>query len=110
MPRQRPGGSGRAGDVQPHGHGRGDGLADGDVVARVGSTFAPGATQVTVTATDAAGNTAQCTFQVRVQAEVVEIAGGGCDSTGGTTSALALLAALAAWSHSRRRQNPAGEN
>ncbi|NOK07678.1 HYR domain-containing protein [Corallococcus exercitus] len=75
-----------------------------------GSTFAPGATQVTVTATDAAGNTAQCTFQVRVQAEVVEIAGGGCDSTGGTTSALALLAALAAWSHSRRRQNPAGEN
>ncbi|WP_375759984.1 kelch repeat-containing protein [Corallococcus exercitus] len=75
-----------------------------------GSTFAPGATQVTVTATDAAGNTAQCTFQVRVQAEVVEIAGGGCDSTGGTTSALALLAALAAWSHSRRRQNPARGN
>ncbi|RKH04276.1 Kelch repeat-containing protein [Corallococcus carmarthensis] len=75
-----------------------------------GSTFAPGATRVTVTATDDAGNTAQCTFQVRVQAEVVELAGGGCDSTGGTTSALALLAALTAWNTSRRRQNPARGN
>ncbi|NNC08717.1 HYR domain-containing protein, partial [Corallococcus exiguus] len=75
-----------------------------------GSEFPAGATQVTVTATDAAGNTAQCTFQVRVQAQVVEIAGGGCNSTGGTTSALALLAALAAWGSSRRRQNPARGN
>lgn len=75
-----------------------------------GSTFSPGATQVTVTATDDAGNSAQCTFQVRVQAEVVEIAGGGCDSSGGTASALALLVVLAAWSGSRRRQNPARGN
>ncbi|WP_233612032.1 kelch repeat-containing protein [Corallococcus sp. AB045] len=75
-----------------------------------GSPFPAGATTVTVTATDDAGNTAQCTFQVRVQAQVVEIAGGGCDSTGGTTSALALLAALAAWGNSRRRQNPARGN
>ncbi|WP_233588079.1 kelch repeat-containing protein [Corallococcus sp. CA049B] len=75
-----------------------------------GSPFPAGATTVTVTATDDAGNTAQCTFQVRVQAQVVEIAGGGCDSTGGATSALALLAALAAWGNSRRRQNPARGN
>ncbi|WP_244219674.1 kelch repeat-containing protein [Corallococcus interemptor] len=75
-----------------------------------GAAFPAGNTTVTVTATDDAGNTAQCTFQVRVQAEVVEIAGGGCDSSGGTTSALALLAALAAWGNSRRRQNPARGN
>jgi uncharacterized protein (TIGR03382 family) len=75
-----------------------------------GTAFPAGNTTVTVTATDDAGNTAQCTFQVRVQAQVVEIAGGGCDSSGGTTSALALLAALAAWGNSRRRQNPARGN
>ncbi|WP_223633502.1 kelch repeat-containing protein [Corallococcus sp. EGB] len=75
-----------------------------------GSTFSPGVTTVTVTATDDAGNAAQCTFQVRVQAQVVEIAGGGCDSSGGTTSALALLAALAAWGTSRRRQPTARGN
>ncbi|RKG59173.1 HYR domain-containing protein [Corallococcus sp. CA054B] len=75
-----------------------------------GTALPAGATTVTVTATDDAGNTAQCTFQVRVQAQVVEIAGGGCDSSGGTTSALALLAALAAWGNSRRRQNPARGN
>ncbi|WP_233582564.1 kelch repeat-containing protein [Corallococcus sp. CA053C] len=74
-----------------------------------GSTFAPGSTQVTVTATDEAGNSAQCTFQVAVQATVVSIAGGGCQSVGGdATSALALLTGLASWAGLRRRRTSAG--
>ncbi|CAM3502265.1 Kelch repeat-containing protein [Corallococcus soli] len=74
-----------------------------------GSAFRPGATQVTVTATDAAGNSSQCTFQVRVQATVVEIAGGGCQSTGnGALPALALLSVLASWSGLRRRRTVSG--
>ena len=74
-----------------------------------GSTFAPGSTQVTVTATDEAGNSAQCTFRVAVQATVVSIAGGGCQSAGGdATSALALLAGLASWAGLRRRRTSTG--
>ncbi|NMO15107.1 OmpA family protein [Pyxidicoccus fallax] len=69
-----------------------------------GSTFPPGTTRVTVTATDAAGNSAQCTFNVSARARVVSIAGGGCQSTGeGTASALALLLAMASWAGVRRR-------
>ncbi|MFY0577082.1 HYR domain-containing protein [Cystobacter fuscus] len=71
-----------------------------------GSVFRHGATRVTVTATDAAGNSAQCSFQVTVQATVVSIAGGGCQSTGsGTASSLALLLGLAWWSGRRRRHS-----
>ncbi|WNG17550.1 kelch repeat-containing protein [Cystobacter fuscus] len=71
-----------------------------------GSVFRHGATRVTVTATDEAGNSAQCSFQVSVQAVVVSIAGGGCQSTGsGTVSSLALLLGLAWWSGSRRRRS-----
>ncbi|RYZ42880.1 MAG: HYR domain-containing protein [Myxococcaceae bacterium] len=74
-----------------------------------GSAFRAGDTRVTVTATDAAGNSSQCTFQVRVQATVVEIAGGGCQSTGeGALSALALLAGLASWGGLRRRRTVSG--
>ncbi|RKH66256.1 kelch repeat-containing protein [Corallococcus llansteffanensis] len=74
-----------------------------------GSVFAPGSTRVTVTATDEAGNSAQCTFQVAVQAAVVSIAGGGCQSAGGdATSALALLAGLASWAGLRRRRTSPG--
>ncbi|AKQ63740.1 Branched-chain amino acid ABC transporter, amino acid-binding protein [Myxococcus hansupus] len=69
-----------------------------------GSTFRHGSNTVTVTATDASGNEARCTFQVTVQATVISIAGGGCQSTGsGTASALALLVTLASWSGLRRR-------
>jgi uncharacterized protein (TIGR03382 family) len=69
-----------------------------------GSTFPAGNTRVTVTATDEAGNSAQCTFDVSVRVQVVAIKGGGCDSTStGAASALALLAVLSAWSGSRRR-------
>ncbi|GHH03856.1 kelch repeat-containing protein [Comamonas sp. JC664] len=69
-----------------------------------GSTFRHGSNTVTVTATDAAGNEARCTFQVTVQATVISIAGGGCQSTGGgTASALAFLVILTSWSGLRRR-------
>ncbi|HEX8539828.1 MAG TPA: HYR domain-containing protein, partial [Cystobacter sp.] len=71
-----------------------------------GSVFRHGVTRVTVTSTDEAGNSAQCSFQVTVQAAVVSIAGGGCQSTGsGTASSLVLLLGLASWSGLRRRRS-----
>jgi uncharacterized protein (TIGR03382 family) len=71
-----------------------------------GGTFPLGTTDVTLTATDAAGNSAQCSFQVTVQATVVSIAGGGCQSTGsGTASSLVLLVGMALWSGLRRRRS-----
>lgn len=69
-----------------------------------GSRFPTGTSRVSYTAVDAAGNASQCYFQVTVQAEVVAIEGGGCQSTGsGTASALALLVGLALWRGTRRR-------
>ncbi|MFY2562851.1 kelch repeat-containing protein [Corallococcus terminator] len=68
-----------------------------------GSRFSPGQTRVTVTATDGAGNSAQCTFEVSVQAQVVSIAGGGCQSSGGgANAALVVLSVLAVWAGRRR--------
>ncbi|NVJ05659.1 HYR domain-containing protein [Myxococcus sp. AM001] len=73
-----------------------------------GSTFRHGNNTVTVTATDAAGNEARCTFQVTVQATVISIAGGGCQASGGgAASSLALLVVLATWSGLRRRSRHA---
>lgn len=72
-----------------------------------GSHFPPGETRVTVTATDAAGNAAQCSFGVTVQAqvEVVSIAGGGCQATGrGAHAAFIVLSALAMWGRCRRQK------
>ncbi|WP_338868900.1 kelch repeat-containing protein [Myxococcus stipitatus] len=48
-----------------------------------GTRFPSGQTRVVVTATDTAGNSARCEFDVVVQARVVSIAGGGCQSSGG---------------------------
>ncbi|WP_254627714.1 HYR domain-containing protein [Myxococcus sp. CA040A] len=68
-----------------------------------GSRFSSGQTRVTVTATDAAGNTAQCSFEVSVQARLISIAGGGCQSTGGGGDAvLVVLSVLAVWAGRRR--------
>lgn len=73
-----------------------------------GSTFRHGNNTVTVTATDAAGNEARCTFQVTVQATVISIAGGGCQASGGgAASSLAILVVLASWSGLRRRSRHA---
>ncbi|RKH66743.1 HYR domain-containing protein [Corallococcus aberystwythensis] len=47
-----------------------------------GSTFPPGTTTVRVTATDATGNMATCTFDV----EVVVVEAGGCQQAGGGAS------------------------
>ncbi|MFP2911941.1 HYR domain-containing protein [Pyxidicoccus sp. 3LFB2] len=68
-----------------------------------GSRFSPGVTRVTVTATDAAGNAAQCAFDVTVQAQVVSIAGGACQAAGGgANAALVVLSLLAVWAGRRR--------
>ncbi|WP_426754664.1 kelch repeat-containing protein [Myxococcus sp. Y35] len=73
-----------------------------------GSTFRHGNHTVTVTATDASGNEARCTFRVAVQATVISIAGGGCQASGGgAASSLALLVVLASWSGLRRRSRRA---
>ncbi|SET26097.1 kelch repeat-containing protein [Stigmatella erecta] len=70
-----------------------------------GSRFPKGVTRVTVTATDAAGNSAQCAFNVAVQARVVSIAGGSCQAAGGGASAaLAVLSVLATWAGRHRRR------
>lgn len=69
-----------------------------------GTVFPYGVTPVTVTATDAAGNAAQCSFDVTVQATVVAIAGGGCASTGAGTNGLLLALVIAGlWLGRRRR-------
>jgi N-acetylneuraminic acid mutarotase len=71
-----------------------------------GSRFPTGVSRVSYTVTDAAGNSAQCFFQVTVQTPVVSIAGGGCQSTGsGTASSLVLLVGMALWSGLRRRRS-----
>ncbi|MCP3140226.1 kelch repeat-containing protein [Pyxidicoccus xibeiensis] len=70
-----------------------------------GSRFPYGVTRVTVTATDASGNAAQCTFDVTVQAQVVKIAGGSCQAAGGgANAALVVLSLLAMWAGHRRRR------
>jgi MYXO-CTERM domain-containing protein len=66
-----------------------------------GSLFPVGTTTVTVTATDAAGNRGQCTFQVGVSlqppAPVAQPTGCGCAATGAPDAALlGLLLALLA--------------
>ncbi|MFP2924089.1 HYR domain-containing protein, partial [Pyxidicoccus sp. 3LG] len=68
-----------------------------------GSRFSTGVTRVTVTSTDAAGNSAQCSFDVTVEAQVVKIAGGSCQAAGGGgDAALVVLSVLAAWAARRR--------
>jgi len=68
-----------------------------------GSRFPYGVTRVTVTATDAAGNSAQCAFDVAVEAQVVSIAGGACQAAGGgANAALVVLSVLAVWAGRRR--------
>lgn len=70
-----------------------------------GSHFSPGENLVAVTATDAAGNAAQCLFGITVQTEVVSIAGGGCQASGGGAhAALIVLSVLATWGARRRRE------
>ncbi|WP_257461379.1 HYR domain-containing protein [Archangium lipolyticum] len=76
-----------------------------------GELFPLGTTPVTVTATDAAGNSATCTFQVKVDqsiaVQVPAAQGCGCAAGSGTPEGLgwgALL--LLSWSVSRRRIAP----
>ncbi|WNG45835.1 HYR domain-containing protein [Archangium minus] len=64
-----------------------------------GSLFAPGTTQVTVQATDAAGNSATCSFQVHVEAaspviEPMPPPASGCAVGGGAPLGLGWLALL----------------
>ncbi|MFP2926176.1 HYR domain-containing protein [Pyxidicoccus sp. 3LG] len=78
-----------------------------------GSTFARGTTEVTVTATDAAGNTASCAFTVTVQDKGVEppapppeaeaSSGCGCGVASPGAVALGLLFLLAPFTRARRR-------
>ncbi|QSQ17707.1 kelch repeat-containing protein [Myxococcus landrumensis] len=68
-----------------------------------GTRFPTGQTRVVVTATDAAGNSARCEFDVVVQARVVSIAGGGCQSSGdGGGLAWGVVLVLAVWAGHRR--------
>ncbi|AGC43124.1 kelch domain-containing protein [Myxococcus stipitatus DSM 14675] len=67
-----------------------------------GTRFPSGRTRVVVTATDAAGNSASCEFEVLVQARVVSIAGGGCQSAGGGGLGWGAAWVLAAWASRRR--------
>jgi N-acetylneuraminic acid mutarotase len=71
-----------------------------------GSTFPIGTTSVIVTATDSAGNSTQCTFQVTVTAGDSDDGGCGCQGTsrGGAASSLVLVAGLAGWLGRRRRR------
>ncbi|MFY0562995.1 HYR domain-containing protein [Archangium lansingense] len=75
-----------------------------------GSTFLVGETVVTVTATDAAGNTASCSFRVTVNrssggsegpsgsdGEGEEEVGSGCAAAGGSPAGLLGLLLLLAW-------------
>lgn len=82
--------------------------------ASSGSTFPVGDTTVAVRAVDAAGNDAACTFEVTVRVAPIEdpkaepgitrVVGGGCESAGGSASALALLVVgLLGWNARRRR-------
>ena len=70
-----------------------------------GSHFPKGETRVSVTATDAAGNAAQCSFNVTVQAREESSSGCGCQADGGGAgAALVVLSALATWAGRRRRR------
>ncbi|MCP3065090.1 HYR domain-containing protein [Myxococcus sp. K38C18041901] len=74
-----------------------------------GSRFPSGRTRVTVTATDASGNSSRCEFDVTVQTFVVRIAGGSCQAAGGGANlALVVLAVLAVWAGRRRGREEAG--
>lgn len=60
--------------------------------AASGTLFPNGQTVVTVTASDAAGNTSHCTFDVRVNGLGVQLTGGfGCSSGGSPSSLFGLL-------------------
>lgn len=74
-----------------------------------GTIFPVGTTPVTVTATDASGNSATCSFQVHVQptASVPPPTGGcGCGAGSDTSSVLGWGALLLAWGVTRRRPAP----
>jgi len=65
-----------------------------------GSTFPVGTTPVTATVTDAAGNTASCSFHVTVKpvgTEDKDEGGSGCAAAGGSPAGLLGLLLLLAW-------------
>ncbi|MFP2924285.1 HYR domain-containing protein [Pyxidicoccus sp. 3LG] len=73
-----------------------------------GSLFPVGATEVTATATDSAGNSATCSFEVRVSRSVTvsppEELGWGCSTGSGPAGGLGWAAMLLlAWGVNRRR-------
>ncbi|WNG54924.1 HYR domain-containing protein [Archangium gephyra] len=70
-----------------------------------GATFPVGSTRVEVSATDASGNRASCSFNVKVAAANE---GGGCGCTSGLTpdAAWLLLGTLAPMLARRRRSAP----
>lgn len=67
-----------------------------------GSTFPNGTTRVTATTVDGAGLEASCFFDVTVSVGVVDVLGGGCTSTGGDVSLVALVLAMALLTWRRR--------
>lgn len=76
-----------------------------------GTLFPPGTTEVTVTATDSAGNSTTCTFQVRVDPRVPAPplsppdAGHGCGVGGSASGGLGgMVLMLMHWSAARRRR------
>jgi uncharacterized protein (TIGR03382 family) len=74
-----------------------------------GGLFSPGATPVSVTATDAAGNVGQCAFQVSVRVRKpvsVAVVPGGCSSTGGPMGFAWSALVLLGWQVARRRSRP----
>jgi large repetitive protein len=56
-----------------------------------GTSFPVGSTPVEVSASDAAGNSARCSFTVTVRARVVESAGEGCEASSGGASMLGVV-------------------
>jgi outer membrane protein OmpA-like peptidoglycan-associated protein len=68
-----------------------------------GSRFPIGVTQVQVTATNAAGNSASCAFDVTVERPVLTLVHGGCASAGGGGLQALAGALFALWALRRRR-------
>ncbi len=71
-----------------------------------GSKFVVGLTPVRVTATDAAGNTSRCTFDVKVRREYEPRGDGSCGcgaASPGVLSGWALLTALSMLAGRRRK-------